>query len=97
MRTFPSRRAADVEQAKIFEDFREEARKAGHQITPEGFIVAVNAATGLPVPEALTTRWAEPEETDDGSWSVPPGYSWDFRRAQRNANGRSVYVPARPR
>lgn len=70
MKTFPSRIAAELGQAKIYVDFREEARQGGHTITAEGFIVAKNAATGRDVPEALTTKWAEPEE-DNGSWIIP--------------------------
>ncbi len=31
----------------------------------------ISAATGLPAPIQVTTRWADPRQTIDGLWAIP--------------------------
>lgn len=57
---------------RIF-DTEEEAITAEKAIsTTMGYIKpGVNAATGEVVPDALTTRWAVPQQIEDGRWVFP--------------------------
>ena len=47
------------------------ARDHGYTIIPPYYVVGKNAATGEDNPDAITTKWSDPVELEDGRWGIP--------------------------